>query len=322
MKKILVGLAILGVGTVIVLGARKGLQEHAAVAAAPEGERARVEAPAPDTSPPLNAAGTERTDRGPMYPEGEPQRLPAAEGTGEGERSTREPQQGSGSAAESRSVGGGTESDNTTNDASSSTAAAEQDPEVATVLRRTARVYEEVHSLQADFSQRSVNPILRTTVASKGTLYQRSPDRFLMRFSDPAGDLIVSDGSHFWVYYPSVDRKQVLRMPAGQGAGGVDLRAQFLGDPLERFQATYEGRQEVAGRSAYVLLLEPREALGYRTLKVWIDASDYLVRQFEVTEDNGLVRHFELSNLKLNQRLADDLFHFTVPEGAHVVDRG
>jgi outer membrane lipoprotein-sorting protein len=167
-----------------------------------------------------------------------------------------------------------------------------------------------------------MNPILRTTVASSGTLFQRRPDRFLMRFSDPAGDLIVSDGSHFWVYYPSVDRRQVLRMPASMGAGGVDLQSQFVGDPLERFVVASEGREEVSGRSTYVLLLTPRQPIGYRSLKIWVDAGDYLVRRFEVTEESGMVRYFELSNLRLNTNLADDLFHFTPPEGTHVVDRG
>lgn len=328
MRKILIGVAILGVGAATVFGARKGLQEHAVAGPAAETELAtRVEAlpgarqvgmatqgdagsdqqtgergsaqpdhgaaaaarqrtPGPDTTPARSATGIQRTDRGPMYPAQSPTPLAAQEA---------ESAQGPEPA---------------------------QDPEIATVLRRAAKVYAGAESLQADFSQRSMNPILRTTVASEGTLYQRRPDRFLMRFSDPAGDLIISDGSYFWVYYPSVDRQQVLRMPAGRGAGGVDLQAQFVGDPLERFAVTSEGREEIAGRSAHVLLLEPREALGYRALKVWIDAADYLVRQFEVTEENGMVRHFELSNLKLNPRLGDDLFHFTVPEGARVVDRG
>jgi chaperone LolA len=324
MRKILIGLAILGVGTVIVLGARKGLQEHAGAGApvaesvaaptvtgsqtgsapvaeaAPGAEAASAAEAAPAGSvdatkhPPVD--GAQRTDRGPMYPSRAPEPLPAT--------ASQASPPATGSAQQP------------------APAQPAQDSEIAAVLRRAARVYAGMQSLQADFSQRSTNPIIRTTVSSAGTLYQRSPDRFLMRFSDPAGDLIVSDGSYFWVYYPSVDRKQVLRLPANRGAGGVDLQAQFVGDPLERFNVTSEGREEIAGRSAYVLLLEPREPLGYRALKVWIDAADHLVRRFEVTEENGIVRHFELSNLKLNQKLGDDLFHFTIPDGAQVVDRG
>lgn len=113
-----------------------------------------------------------------------------------------------------------------------------------------------------------------------------------------------------------------MRMPASHGAGGVDLRAQFVGDPLERFAIISEGREEVGGRSTMVLRMNPRAPMGYRALKVWIDTQDYLIRRFEVTEENGMTRHFDLSNLRLNVRLSDDLFRFDPPAGARVVDRG
>jgi len=190
------------------------------------------------------------------------------------------------------------------------------------LLRRAARLYTNASSLQADFSQKSVNPILRTTVESSGTLYQKSPDLFLMRFSDPEGDIIVSDGTYFWIYYPSVDRKQVMRMPASAGAGAVDLRAQFIGDPLERFEVVPEGEDDVRGRKAEVFHLTPRQPMGYKTLKIWIDKGDHLIRRFEITEENGLTRLFDLTNLELDPRLSDDLFEFTIPEGAHLVERG
>jgi outer membrane lipoprotein carrier protein len=197
-----------------------------------------------------------------------------------------------------------------------------QGGDAVAVLRRVSSVYAKVTSIQADFSQRSVNPILKTTVESRGTLYQRRPDRFLMRFAEPSGDVIVSDGAYFWVYYPSVDRKQVIKMPASRGAGAVDLQAQFVGDPVERFNAVLAGREEVGGRSADVLVLTPKQPMGYRGLKVWVDRGDGVIRRFEVTEESGLVRHFDLSNVKLNPTLADSLFRFTPPEGAHVVERG
>jgi outer membrane lipoprotein carrier protein len=195
------------------------------------------------------------------------------------------------------------------------------DPAVSTdaILRATARAYEGVRSIRASFVQQMHNPLLGRTTRSAGTLYQRQPDRFLMDFSDPEGDVIVSDGEFFWLYYPSVDARQVIRTP--RGPHGLDLHAQFIGDPVRRFEATYHGREAVRGRQAHVLDLLPREPLGYRMLKVWIDADDHLVRRFELTEENGNVRHFELYDLAVNPSLPDDLFRFTPPPGAQVVQR-
>lgn len=185
--------------------------------------------------------------------------------------------------------------------------AAAQD-EGARILRGASAAYEQIRSLQADFTMRHENPILRRTTTSRGTLYQRRPDRILLRFSDPAGDVIVGDGTYFWVYYPSIDAEQVMRSPASQaGTGGVDLQAQFVGDPVERFRYTLEGQESVAGRPADVLVLTPKSEVGYAQLKVWIDEDDSLARRFEILEHNGATRRFDLADLQVNPPLEDDL---------------
>ncbi len=204
---------------------------------------------------------------------------------------------------------------------SPSTAGARQQSADA-ILRRAAAAYRGVRSLRASFLQVVRNPLLGGAVTSRGTLYQRRPDRFLMKFAQPAGDVLVSDGRWFWVYYPSVDPKQVIRTPASAAGQAVDLQAQFLGDPERRFNARLEGRQAVAGRQAYVLSLTPRGSEPFKALKLWIDPTDYLARRFEITEENGSVRHIDLSDLRVNVPAGDALFRFTPPAGAHIVTRG
>jgi outer membrane lipoprotein carrier protein len=199
-------------------------------------------------------------------------------------------------------------------------AADAQDP--AAILRRTAATYEGIRSLKADFTMVVENPLLRSRTTSRGTLYQRRPDRILLDFSEPDGDVIVSDGTYFWIYYPSVNADQVIRSPAAQAsAGGVDLQAQFVGDPTERFEYTLDGEETMNGRRVHIFTLVPRTDAGYRQLKAWIDAEDTLVRRFELTEMNGSVRQFELSAIERNPSLADELFRFTPPPNARVITR-
>jgi outer membrane lipoprotein-sorting protein len=174
--------------------------------------------------------------------------------------------------------------------------------------------------MRAEFAQWQDNPLLSRRTNSRGTVYQRQPDKFLMKFTQPAGDVIVSDGEYFWMYYPSTDSTQVLRTRAG-AVGGLDLRAQFIGDPVRRFRFTDHGMDNVSGRPARVLTLVPREPAGYQTLKVWIDERDHLVRRFELTTDNGVVQHYDFSNLEINPTLSNDLFRFIPPPRARIVDR-
>lgn len=191
----------------------------------------------------------------------------------------------------------------------------------AQILTQAEAAANAVRSLEADFTQTMSVPLLNQTQRSAGKLYQRKPDRFLMRFSEPEGDVIVADGRHFWLYYPSADRRQVMRTSIAQGGEAVDLQAQFLSNPNQRFVSTLAGEESVGGRPAHVLTLVPRGASPYRILKVWVDREDHLVRRFEITEENESVRRVELRNLRTNHTLANSLFTFTPPEGTQVFDQ-
>jgi len=194
--------------------------------------------------------------------------------------------------------------------------------QAASILRRTAQRYADIRSMQAEFDMVYENRLLRSRVESRGTLYQRRPDRILLDFSDPEGDILLGDGTHFWMYYPSVDKAQATRTPQARGSAGVDLQAQFVGDPVERFEYTYDGAVDVAGRRTHAFTLTPRQPTDYTELKVWIDAEDSVVRRFQFTEPSGAVRRIELSGLRLNPTLDDARFRFVPPPGVRVVDRG
>lgn len=199
------------------------------------------------------------------------------------------------------------------------TAPTKSQDRAAQILTRAESAANGVRSLEADFTQSLNVPLLNSSQRSAGKLYQRKPDRFLMRFSDPEGDVIVADGQYFWLYYPSSDRTQVIRTSIAQGGQAVDLQQQFLSNPNQRFVATMAGEESVAGRPAFVLTLVPRGASAYKLLKIWVDQEDYLVRRFEMTEENESVRRVELRNLRVNQTLANSLFTFTPPAGAQVI---
>jgi outer membrane lipoprotein carrier protein len=189
------------------------------------------------------------------------------------------------------------------------------------ILRRVEQTASGIRTLEADFVQRLRVPLLNTDRTSSGRLYQRKPDRFAMRFSDPAGDLVVADGRHFWIYYPSSDRTQVVRTSIAEGGEQVDLQRQFLSNATERFVATLNGAETVDGQATWALTLVPRGNSPYKVIRVWVDQASFLVRRFEMTEDNDSVRRLELRNLRVNQPVADAVFSFTPPAGAQVYDQ-
>jgi outer membrane lipoprotein carrier protein len=193
--------------------------------------------------------------------------------------------------------------------------------DAAQILARVEKTYAGVRSMEADFSQHLSVPLLGSNQQSHGRIFQRRPDRFLMRFSEPAGDIIVADGKSFWMYYPSTDKTQVIRASMTEGGRQADLQQEFLSNATERYVATLAGEEAVDGRPAHVLTLVPKGQSPYKLVKVWVDKGDFLVRRFEITEENESVRRLQLSNVRLNTQMPDSLFQFTPPPGTEVFNQ-
>lgn len=204
--------------------------------------------------------------------------------------------------------------------AASAAVAGRQD--VDAVIQRAVAAWGKVRTLRATFEQTVTNPITGSAMTSRGELQQRKPGRLAIRFSDPAGDAIVADGSHVWVYLPSATPGQVIRMTNAQAGGGqTDLIGQFLDAPRRKYDVRDAGGETVNGRRARALILTPRqgERLPFLRAKVWIDNKDSFIRQFESTDANGITRRVRLLRLRPNAAVDPAAFRFSVPAGVRVV---
>lgn len=197
--------------------------------------------------------------------------------------------------------------------------AAAQEAAAISVLEGAAARYAQASSLCADFTQHLSVPLLGDERTGRGRLCQERPDHFAMRFTDPPGDAVVMDGTWVWVYYPSMDDKQVLRFPLAQSPGGFDLHREFLERPAEKYRATLEGEETLEGRRAHRIRLVPRQAASYQAAVVWIDAADRTLRRVRVEEENGSVRTVTLTSVQVGATPPAGWFTFAVPPGAQVI---
>lgn len=195
---------------------------------------------------------------------------------------------------------------------------AQQDRGLA-VLQGAAERYSAVDQLCADFRQHLLVPLLGDERTGTGRLCQAKPNRFAMRFTDPEGDAIVIDGESVWIYYPSLDPKQVVNVPMSERSGGHDFHREFLEDPDTKYHVTYEAVEDVAGSRAHRLRLVPREPVSYRAAVLWIDEGAPVLRQIRIEEENGTVRTITLGSVEFDAKPDPDWFTFTPPEGALVI---
>lgn len=202
-------------------------------------------------------------------------------------------------------------------------AGAQQSADAGALLGRAARTYRSLESLRADFEQVISDPMVGT-FTSRGTLFQTGDNRLAMRFSDPAGDAIVVDGEHVWIYTPSTTPGQVIRsaVPSGGPVYGYNLLAWFLDRPSERYEAEYLRRDIVGGRPVDVIALTPlSDEMPFRSAVVWLDRDDALPRRLEITERGGGKRTLTLLQLRPNAAMPRNALRFEVPRGVRVVDR-
>ena len=192
----------------------------------------------------------------------------------------------------------------------------------ATVDKLVA-AYAKMRTVRASFEQTLTNPLTGTTAVARGEMQQERPSRLSVRFTDPAGDRIVADGKFVWLYLPSTNPGQVIKMPLGDNAATVDLTAEFLESPRSRFDITDAGTTTVGGRATRALTLVPKGTSGdFARATVWVDTATGTLQQFEVTDANGLVRRVRLTEVRLNVPVDRSAFRFRVPRGVSVVEQG
>jgi outer membrane lipoprotein carrier protein len=191
------------------------------------------------------------------------------------------------------------------------------------IMQRASSVYSGMRTIRAEFEQTITNPLTGTNSVSHGVMFRKAPNLLSVNFTDPKGDRVVADGKSLWVYLPSSAPNQVIRLPAGGKStmALVEPGELFLSSPASRYSITSNGTAVVSGRNTNVVLLVPRKPNNMFTrAKVWVDAQDNTVRQFQVTDANGLTRLVTITKLQSNVNVSPSEFRFTPPRNARVLD--
>ena len=198
------------------------------------------------------------------------------------------------------------------------TAAAQ--PATDSLLERAARSIAGGKVMRAAFEQTLTNPDIRQTKASRGHFVQQGPSRFAFRFTDPAGDAIVADGTALWIYLPSSARGQALKLPIAQGAQ-LDFLTQLLTSPRTSYTVVAKPAAALDGKMMVVVQLTPRlPDTPFAKATLWIDPDDALVRQLEAVEHSGLIRRIHFRDIRTDAALPGDALTFVVPQGVKVID--
>lgn len=197
-----------------------------------------------------------------------------------------------------------------------------RDSDAYRVLEEAAERFASVESLCARFEQVVEVTLIGLTNRGHGTLCEKHPNLFSMRFADPEGDVVLVDGTYVWTYYPSMDKRQVIRFTAGGAGAGFNFFQAFLSEPETKYVAVHEGVEDIDGVVTERLGLLPRDSSSaFRSATVWVAVESRLLVRVRINDDNGSVRTLTLSDMRLNPELPEDHFTFHPPPGARIVTR-
>jgi len=109
-------------------------------------------------------------------------------------------------------------------------------------LDRAVAAWGKVKTARATFEQTVTNSLTGSSATAHGEYQQQRPNRVAIRFTDPSGDRIVSDGASVWVYLPSSAPGQVVKRSASDATAlPLDITGEFLTDPRGRYDITSAG---------------------------------------------------------------------------------
>lgn len=173
--------------------------------------------------------------------------------------------------------------------------------------------WQEMEGLSASFTHTFEWILAGETQVTRGRIHLEGRNRFRLEME---GRTMVSDGKTIWDY--DSRKNQVLLHSVDPERGLATQEQLFLAytEDVDVEWVKEEGRRN--NRIVVVRLLRG-EDFDPREVDVWIDVSRLLAVRAEYTDGAGNNHSYVLEDVQLEAQ-EEDLFSFTIPEGAVVVD--
>jgi outer membrane lipoprotein carrier protein len=189
------------------------------------------------------------------------------------------------------------------------------DPSVNNLIQKVENRYNGAHTLSVHFREDySIQGHPRPPEA--GTLLLKKQGKMRWDYTQPQGKLLVSDGKAVFLYTARDNRVEKVPLKDTE-----DMRAPlaFLLGHLD-MQRNFDNFSTRPGPGGTWLDASAKSSrVPYGRIQMLIEP-DGAIHQLDVLNRDQSQLTFHFSAETLNTRLADTIFHFTIPPGAEVVD--
>ncbi len=176
-----------------------------------------------------------------------------------------------------------------------------------------------------DTMKGQVNIVYQSGETYSGNFMYMNPGKIYIKFSEPPGKCIISDGKVLWIYDPAIDvcgiqdldfeDKEPMSENTNSGSKKTG-KAKFSGG-LENLLNSYQIISAADDASALTVDMR-NESRKYSELKIIFGLSTLSVKLIFSTKD-GDGYSIKLSDIKTGERIIPGVFNFNVPANAQVV---
>ncbi len=194
--------------------------------------------------------------------------------------------------------------------------AAPKDP-AHSLARRVQHFYAHTKDFSAKFAQHYSYVAMGRTEDSSGTVQVKKPGSVRWDYQKPDKRTLYVEGKTLWIWRPDDQEAQVKR-----NFGGDQLSSAFTflwgkGDLLKEFAPKAIATPDGLPRGDGLELTPVKPVPGVQKL-LFVVGKDGQVLASVVTNAQGDVNQMIFTETKVDQGLADSLFHFEPPKGAYV----
>ena len=186
----------------------------------------------------------------------------------------------------------------------------------AEVLEKVQEAYSNVEDASAGFTQTVSLKYAKIEQTYTGTVMMKKGNRYRIESQEQT---LVTDGATVWAYSPV--NKQVL-IDLYKENPNTFSPEQFLVGLPKNFRAALVDDNGADVHAAYTLKLSPKSGASkfVKSLKVWIDDTDWSIRGVEYIDMNETRTFYSLKDVRFNTGIPDERFTFAVPDHVEVVD--
>lgn len=180
------------------------------------------------------------------------------------------------------------------------------------------------HSAQADFTQEVLDQNGKRIQSANGVMQFQRPGKFRWSYQKPYEQLIIGDGTKFWLYDVDLNQVTVRKLDAALGSSpaallsgnneierGFTLTENGNKDGLEWLQATPKSQRSKDSDN------KDQDSSFNKILMAFNAQSELAVMELNDMFGHKTVLRF--SAMQRNPKIPEQQFHFTPPKGADVL---